>query len=109
MTNFWDDFQKNLTLTEDDRGAIRDLVNSKGWHILTHKVYPKTEHDLMMQKNTSFRDPGKASHHAGQLAGLQQAQTLPERIARGPRKRQRPTDQTTIHLDREIARGSKPL
>ena len=111
MTKFWKEFEDSLKLTEDDKGAIRELLHSPGWRVLTHKLFPVEEQHLLQNAAVQNALSKETTFDAGVYRGLQIAQELPEKVVakkkdQPPPQRER---QRKIQLQREIARGSKPL
>jgi len=109
MSDFWKTFNRGLELNEDDKSHIRELLTSRGWHTLTHKVWPKKEYDLMVHaKINGNDDTGRFS--AGLYAGIRLCQEMAEKIGMPrPEQPQRADRPKSIHLQRQDQRGSKPL
>jgi len=66
MSDFWKDFRDGLKLTPDEIGYVRELLTSKGWRVLTHKVFPKQELDLL----SATRMQGGGDTENGQYLAL---------------------------------------
>jgi hypothetical protein len=111
MSDFWKEFDDSLSLTADDKGAIRELLGSVGWRVLTHKVFPRQERRLLEGKQVLDTKEQSSTWSAGVYAGLQLAQSLPKKLVRDTPDQ--PESQKgrnrKVHLQREFARGSKPM
>lgn len=109
MSDFWKDFHRKLDLDEDDKGHVKDLLGSRGWHVLTHKVWPAHEYLMMSSSKTRGNDP-TGLKQAGKYEGIRLCQELAERIGRPKPEQPKSQPQRKItHLQRENQRGSKPL
>ncbi len=105
MSGFWQEFARKLELTEDDKGAVRDILASPGWKVLTHKVWPGQEYTLLVHASLT-----KDVNSLGKYEGVRLCQEVAERIGR-PKPEQPPTPNRpkSVHLQRQNQRGSKPL
>jgi len=113
MPDFWKNLNNTFALTEDDRGAVRELLASPGWRVLTLKVYPKQELLQLSQVTIVGEDNPEGRRQTGVHEGLRLSQTLAEKAGREP-EQQPQTQQSQerhrkIQLQRKFARGSKPL
>lgn len=109
MSDFWKDFRDGLTLTPDEIGYVRELLTSKGWQVLTHKVYPKTELDLLSATRIQGgSDTEKGSYLAGQYAGFRLSQELAEKTG-APTPEQPEPQRNRGDVHRRGLAGSKPL
>ena len=109
MSDFWKDFRDSLTLTPEEIGHVRELLTSRGWQVLTHKVFPKHELDLLSATRIQGGvDTEKGSYLAGQYAGFRLSQELAERTGQ-PEKEQPPAQKQRGEVHRRGLAGSKPL
>ena len=109
MSEFWDKFKEGLSLTSDDIGHVRDLLSHPGWEVLTHKVYPMQELNLLVQgRQAGGEETDKGSFIAGKHAGLQLSQTLAEKTGR-PSPDQPEPQRKRGKVHRSGYGGSKPL
>ena len=111
MSKFWTEFEDSLRLTADDKGAIRDLLGSPGWRALTHKVFPLEEQRLLQNAAMQNALAKDTTFDAGIYRGLQLAQSIPEKVVKEKKDQpeSQPQRQRKVQLQREIARGSRPL
>jgi len=109
MSEFWKTFNQGLELDEDDKSHIRELLTSRGWRVLTHKVWPKKEYDLMVHAKVNGNDDtGRFS--AGLYAGIRLCQEMAEKLGKPrPERLTTPKRPRSVHLQRQNQRGSKPL
>jgi len=111
MSQFWKEFNQNLTLTADDKSALREMMSSAGWRVMTHKVFPKQEVQILSQNQTAKAQMKESAFTAGIYAGLQLAQALPGKVSSD--KPDQPSSQgeksKKVQTRRHIGRGSSPL
>ncbi len=111
MSQFWKEFSHQLTLTTDDKSALRDMMSSAGWRVMTHKVFPKEEVQILAQNQTAKAQMKESAFSAGIYAGLQLAQALPGKVSSN--KPDQPRSQhekvQTLQTKRHSGRGSGPL
>jgi len=109
VNDFWKEFKAGLTLTPDEVGYVRELLTSKGWQVLTHKVFPKQELDLLStSKSLGGEATEKGSFIAGQYAGFKLSQELAEKAGQ-PKKEQPAPQRERGEVHRRGLAGSKPL
>jgi len=109
MSDFWKDFRDSLTLTPDEIGYVRELLTSKGWQVLTYKVFPKQEYDLLSSSTIQGgENTVNGSFLAGKYAGLRLSQQLAEKTGQ-PEQEQPEPQRTRGEVHRRGLAGSKPL
>lgn len=111
MSQFWKEFDNKLKITQDDKGALRDMMSSAGWRVMTHKIFPREEMHILAKNQSAKAQMQESAFTAGIYAGLQLAQALPGKASSD--KPDQPESQGAksqkVQTRRSVGGGSSPL